>query len=249
MNHILQTSGIGLLSTMVLLAVTAYGQEFRIETVVFSGDAEEPLAKTVTLFESGVVYDFLDSPQQVAVFRPAGGDKPGRFVLLDIERKVRTELATDKIQQLLNKLRKWSATQPDPMQQFFAAPEFSEQYDEATGTLTLTAETMTYRVQTVQGGEAPAMAAYREFCDWYARLNSVTQQGLLPFPRLKLNATLDTRGRVPTTVHLVLPERELDLRAEHAFTWRISRTDRQRIDEVRRQLREFKLVDNATFRK
>ncbi|MBN1853063.1 MAG: hypothetical protein JW829_10080 [Pirellulales bacterium] len=227
----------------------AQGQDFRIETAVYEKDTDKPVTTTVTLFESGVVYDFLSEPNQVAVFRPAAGDQPGRFVLLNVDQEIRTELATDQIDGLLKKLKMWSTMQSDPFQKFLAAPKFDEEYDSATGILTLTADAMTYRVETAHGGEAPAMAIYREFSDWYARLNTVTQNAMLPFARLQLNAALDARGRVPTKVHLLVPDQDLDLRAEHTFTWRISRTDRQRIDEVQRQLRQFKLVDNETFRK
>jgi hypothetical protein len=92
------------------------------------------------------------------------------------------------------------------------------------------------------------MASYREFCDSYARLNAVTQRGMLPFARLKLNAALDELGRVPSSVELTVPSKRLKLRAEHKFVWRLSKDDRRRIDSVRSQLRDFRSVDNAEFR-
>ena len=59
----------------------AFAEGFRIETQIFVGEDEQPVSETTTLFLEGVVYDFLKSPAQTAVFRKPGGGKPGRFIL------------------------------------------------------------------------------------------------------------------------------------------------------------------------
>jgi hypothetical protein len=227
----------------------ATAQDFRIETALYANDARAPVSKATTLFEQGVVYDFLSQPGQIAVYRPKSAEQPGRFVLLDADRKVRTELTTDRLEGLLAKVRSWAASQEEPLFRFQAKPRFEDSFDEETGQLILSSDLMTYRVVTEPGGNAAAMAAYREFCDAYARLNAVTQRGMLPFARLKLNAILDELGRVPTSVELTIPQQKLRLRAVHAFMWRLSKDDRRKIETVRAQLGNFRPVDNAEFRK
>ena len=49
-----------LLGTWVDAEVAA--EDFRIETAVYVADEEQPVSKNVTLFEAGVVYDFLEQP-------------------------------------------------------------------------------------------------------------------------------------------------------------------------------------------
>ena len=250
-NYKFQASS--LLSIFVLmftLNCLALAQEFRIETTVYSGEEEKPVAKAITLFQQDVVYDFLESPKQTAIFRQGVDEKsPGRFILLDEATKLRTEIPTDKIERLLVKLRVWSVKQPDHFVAFLAAPKFKEDYNEKSHKLTLTSDYMVYQAETLPGKKADVMENYRTFSDWYARLNAVTQKGNLPFPRLKLNALLDEQGRLPKKVSLDIPEQSLSLRAEHNYTWRLSKQDQQKITEAQKQLREFKQVDNATFLK
>ena len=63
--------------------VSRHAEGFRIETKIFAGEEKEPASKTTTLFQDGVVYDFLEKPQQTAVFRKAAGQKPARFILMN----------------------------------------------------------------------------------------------------------------------------------------------------------------------
>src|SRR5262245_1075333 len=104
--------------THMFFATASLAEDFRIETKVFVGDEEEPVSETTTLFYDQAVYDFLTAPEQIAVFRKAGGGRPGRFILLDPERRIRTELSTDQIAGAMNKLRNWAARQRDPFLKF-----------------------------------------------------------------------------------------------------------------------------------
>ena len=70
---------------------------FRIETKIYVGDEEKPPSETTTLFLDGVVYDFLANRTQTAVFRKPTGGKPGRFILLDPQQRIQTEISTDQL--------------------------------------------------------------------------------------------------------------------------------------------------------
>ncbi len=228
-------------------ASRAVAEEFRIQTRVFVGDEEQPVSETTTLFLDGVVYDFLDTPSQVAVFRKPGGGRPGRFILLDPTHKMRTELSTDQLAGAMEKLRAWAAQQTDPFLQFAADPQFTESFDPQTGKLTLTSLIETYQVDTAKTDHAEALTEYHEFLDWYAQLNTLLVGGPPPEPRLKLNAALARYKVIPLKVERTRAGEEDPVWAEHEFTWRLSRQDRNRIDTVRESLASYRAVTNEEF--
>ena len=81
----------------------------------------------------------------------------------------------------------------------------------------------------------------------YTQLNTLLSAGSLPpEPRLRLNAVLARRKVVPIKVELARAGED-PLRAEHAFTWRLSQDDHKRIDEVRVNLAKYQEVPNEQF--
>ena len=76
-----------------------------------SATKKQPVSETTTLFLDGVVYDFLDKPEQTAVFRKPSGGKPGRFILLNDEQRIRTEISTEQVAGAMDKLRTWAGQQ------------------------------------------------------------------------------------------------------------------------------------------
>jgi hypothetical protein len=226
-------------------AIAADG--FRIETKVFSGKDKAPISETTTLFRDGVVYDFIKKPQQTAVFRRPTGNAPGRFILLSDSRSLRTEILTDQLTGTMTKMRDWAARQRDPFLQFAANPEFEETFDESEGKLILASHLETYTVTTSTTEHNEALAEYKEFLDWYTRLNALQSAGKIqPEPRLRLNAALARHQVVPQTVQLQRAGED-PLRAEHTFTWRLSKEDEKRIDSVQAALSSYKEVENKEF--
>jgi hypothetical protein len=234
-----------LMGAAIPAAVVA--EDFRIETKIFVGDEEEPASTATTLFQGGVVYDFLAKPVQIAVFRKPGGGKPGRFILLDPERRVRTELSTDQLADVMSKLRNWAARQRDPFLKFAANPQFEESFDRNTGQLLLASHEESYTIKTETADAPDALAEYREFLDWYAQLNSLLQAGPPPEPRLKVNAALARYQIVPISVELVRAGEKEKLRAEHEFTWLLSKQDHARIDDACASLAAYRPVGNEEF--
>jgi hypothetical protein len=232
---------------IVARPVASAAEDFRIETKIYVGDEKEPVSTTTTLFQRGVVYDLLDSPPQTAVFRKPGGGKPGRFILLDPERRVRTELSTDQLADVMNKLRNWASRQRDPFLKFAANPQFAESFDRGTGQLLLTSQEESYVLKTEPADEPDALAQYREFLDWYARLNTLLEAGPPPEPRLAVNAALARYQVVPVSVELTRTGEKQKLRAEHEFTWLLSKQDLARIDDACSALAGYRPVDNEEF--
>jgi hypothetical protein len=224
---------------------------FRIETKIFAGDEdeEEPVSQTTTLFLEGVVYDFIEQPAQVAVFRHPTGGKPGRFILLEPAQRIQTEITTDQLSGAMTKLRTWAARQDDPFLQFAADPKFKESFEPKAGRLVLASHLESYTVSTTRPEHAESIAEYREFLDWYTKLNTLVTAGPPPEPRLQLNAALARYEVVPLVVELQRAGEKEPLRAEHKFTWRLSREDRDRIEDVRASLASYRAVDNSEFQR
>lgn len=222
-------------------------EEFRIETQVFVDDETKPAAETTTLFERDAVYDFTEHPAQVIVYRAAQAERTGQFILLDLDRRLRTDVPLLRINELLQKVADWAAVQDDPVLRFSARPEFSVDYNEQSGALSLTSEVWTYRVATAPAENASALARYRDFTDWYARLNSMLHNTPPPGPRLRLNEELEQRGRIPVEIHRTIAGVNSEVRAAHLFSLRLSREDRVRLDEVRKALASYEKVDNETY--
>jgi len=225
----------------------ACSEGLRIETDVYVGDETEPVSHNVTLFDAGTVYDFAEDPEEVAIFRPPTSTHPGRFILLDLQTKQRTEVSTKRIAGLMKKLVRWAAEQDDPLLKFSADPTFEEQFDEETGALSLESKAWQYKVATVPTENAAMLARYREFTDWYTRLNTMMNGNPPPGPRLELNAALQTHSVVPVEIHRKIDSQSAEVRATHLFTWRLSREDRARLDQARRYLTSFEKVNNEKY--
>jgi hypothetical protein len=220
---------------------------FRIETKIYVGKEKEPVSTATTLFLNGTVYDYLSEPEQIAVFRKPPGDKPGRFILLDPERRVRTEFSTEKLSGAMDKLHKWASQQKDPFLKFAADPKFDEKFDGESGQILLTSYEENYRIDTVPAEKPEALAQYREFLDWYTKLNTLLEAGPPPEPRLKVNAALAKHKVIPTRVELTRKGDDKPVRAEHDFTWRLSQSDQKKIDDANASLAAYKLVENEEF--
>jgi hypothetical protein len=183
------------------------------------------------------------------VFRKPSGGNPGQFILLNEQRSILTRFSTDKVDGTVTKLEAWASRQKDPFLQFAANPEFDESFDDNTGKLTLASHIENYTVDTMLAEHPDAMVEYREFLDSYTRLNTLLSSGRLqPGPRLRLNTVLARRKVVPIKVERSRSGEE-PLRAEHAFTWRLSQDDQKRIDEVRVNLTKYREVPNEQFQR
>jgi hypothetical protein len=233
------------LAAMLVLATPSAAENFRIETKVYAGKAKTPVSENVTLFQAGYVYDYLSGPERVAVF-----DQPhGRFILLDPERKLKAEVKTEKVLEFASRLKDLVGKNSTPFMKFAAEPEFETGFSE-DGELTLESKFITYHMKTEPAQTPDAADQYRDFSDWYARFNAMTNPGSTPpFPRLAANEELAQRGLVPTEVQLTinaqpsLTARPVAMRSEHHYSWRLLQRDIERIAETANQLATFKTVE------
>jgi len=229
---------------------SAMAEDFRVETDVFLGGEKEPVAQNVTLFSGGLVYDFpLIGPQEITVFDGARG----RFVLLDVPRKTKATLTTQELLQTTAAI-KVQAQELDGVFAFAADPQFKCDTDGQDGWLTLSSSLLSYRAKGTQPKLAATADAYRDFADWYARLNATRPGNLPPFPRLELNRTLAERQQVPEEVELTVEPknrwagRKLVVRSRHIFNWRLSNTDRKRIETAGTYMADFQAISFQDYR-
>lgn len=237
------------LTVLLALAAAGVASDLRIETRVFAEDEDQPVCQSVTLFSSGAVFDFRDERPIVVIYRPGTPGKPGRFVLLDTERKIRTELTTDRIDGAIEGLRKWAAQSEDEFLRFTGQPSFVESFNEETGELELIGEQLSYRLVTQPIEKPESKLAVRQFLDSFSKLQTLLETSLPPDPRLRVNEALFRHGVMPVETRLYSgAQEEPSLRAEHFSIWMLSRSDRERIDKATDQMVSFQAVSNEEFR-
>lgn len=240
-------------------------QQFRVWTTVIPmtdeprpGAADpEPVARSLTLFEAGRVFDYLPPPVgEVTIFEPAHQ----RFVIFNGPGRTATSVTFDEIGRHLQSARDEVTSYArrlderngpsarrltDPLR-FQLAPQFTEQFDSKELVLQLASPGFTYRVNCAAGEEIRAVEAYLNYTDWAARLNHILHPGsLYPAPRLRLNDSLRTQRLLPVRVELrVNFDPPYHLQARHEFGWQLKSMDRDFIHTWESQLnaRDLKWV-------
>lgn len=227
-------------------------EDFRVDNAVYSGDEKEPTNRSTTIFREGVVYDCLTNPAETVVFDKAAG----RFVLLNVMHRKRSELTTTEVTAVIDRLQSVAAKSKDPLVKFLAEPKFQERVDDAAGELTLTSPLVSYRLVLSHEPSPDLVGQYHEFCDWYARLNSLLVPGSRPpFGRLMVNAALAQRQATASQVVLTVtsgkgqkPSRTT-IRSEHKVVRPLGPADLDRVTQIRECLGSFNLVSFEEYRK
>jgi hypothetical protein len=228
------------------------GEDFRVENAVYENDKQEPSNQSTTIFRKGVVYDCLKSPAETVVFDQTAG----RFVLLDLTHRTRSEVTTADVTALIERLRPVAAKSQDPVVRFFAQPKFQESGGEAGGALTLTSPMVSYRITLARQTDPDWVERYHEFCDWYARLNSLLVPGSRPpFARLVVNAAVAQRQAVASEVSLTVTigkgtnRQRITIHSEHRVVSPLEEDDLDLVARTRGFMGSFKLVTFDQYRK
>jgi hypothetical protein len=228
------------------LVGAARAADFRVENSVYAGTEKEPAARSTTIFSQGVVYDFLESPAEVTIFDPA----QRRFILLDVDRKMKTELPTRVVGETIDRLARRAAESKDRQIQFLSKPVFAESVDEKTSERVFDSDWLTYRVQAQRTADAEVALQYREFSDWYARLNTFLRPGSpLPLARHAINEALARRQEIPSRLALVVKHpgglslKRDQIRSEHQFVRRLVESDLRRVAAAGEQMAAFRAVN------
>ncbi|MGA2031111.1 MAG: hypothetical protein ABSG68_02540 [Thermoguttaceae bacterium] len=248
----------GLLLAATFLGPTrATGTDFRVDNEVSGGNSKEPDTRSTTIFLGDNVYDYMEHPAETIVLEKA----LGRFALLDTARRVRTELSTRDVLAFNDRLKQLAAVHKDPFLSFLADPKFTEQYAADSHELTLASPMMTYQVKFSDPGTGTIAQQYREFSDWYARLNTMLIPGARPpFARLLVNEALAKHGAMaeevrltvawtPPTTNRPVEAKPMTMRSRHRLLSHLSSADMSRVSETRGCMRTFTAVAFEQYRK
>jgi hypothetical protein len=226
--------------------------DFRIENRVFVEKEKVPQSRSLTLFQAGMVYDFMFDPSEVTIFDKSAG----RFVLLNMAKQEQTEVTTAEIDAFIEKLKRLADKQKDPLSKFFADPKFEERFDAASGELSLTSPWVSYRMITEAAKDPAISAEYRDFSDGYSRLNAMLNPGSRPpMARLQVNQALAGREVLAREVNLTMTSIKDDiqqktvLRSEHDFSANLSASDLDQIRGARESRDKFKMVPYDKYKK
>lgn len=233
---------------------TAHAEDFRVDNAVYPDNQKTPSSESVTIFHDGMVYDCMKSPAETVVFDRVAG----RFLLLNAAARTRAELATSDVTAFTARIQESAPRHPDPIVKFLADPRFQERFDPTARELSLGSPLVTYRA-TLSAEETPeAVAQYREFSDWYAKLNAMLAASSCrpPFGRLMLNRAIADRKAIASQVVLVMTlspgradGRQTTVRSTHRVVRPLTTADLDRVAQVRGFLRDFKQVGFEKYRK
>lgn len=238
---------------LVLNPDRAVGQEFRIESQVYSDGTTLPVSQNVTLFSKGLVYDFQMSddaqphPTETVIF-----DSRNRtMVLLDPVRKVRLELSDLILLKIVDGVRR--ETLKDERSSFLIEDDYVEEVDWTTNWLTLTSPHLVYRFQGEQPKDVTVIPPYFEFLEHFTRLIASDPTKIPPFARMKLNQSIKRLGWIPSEVHLSAEQNGMFREAfsatsKHVFINNLSDRDHARIATAKQQWIRFNRVELAEYR-
>jgi hypothetical protein len=231
-----------------------YTRTFDITRTTAETESRAPIvARSLTLFHAGKVYDYIDSLREVTIFEPAHR----RFIVLHESAGAMAMVSQDEVRHFLNLAMEESqsvtadiARQPTPeskgaleLLRFQQQPEFTVTFDASQHRLKLDHPRYSYEVTTIAPPAGFTAEAYLRYADAVAELNAILHpHSLLPAPRLRLNEELRTLGELPLTVRRrVETATTVDLKAKHEWSWQLSEHDRQRISHWEAELRKKEL--------
>jgi len=235
--------------------------ELRVESELFAGGGEEPVARTLTLFHAGVAWDFLELPPadepaamelaEIVLHDPARE----RVVVIDPRRGVKTEIPLVRLERLSVSLARWARSSEDRLVRWAGGPDFSEGLTVEEDRLELAGPRVRYAVAHVAAPSPEAAGSYRRFADTAILLKALLHPGgVPPFPRLDLNRRLEAAGAIPSEVLLEVDPRLAAiaaggdrLRCVHKSHPRLLAADERRLDEARGALASARAVDLAAF--
>ena len=229
------------------------GQEFRIESQVYTSESTQPVSHNVTLFSEKLICDFrmteeVDAkPQETVVYDP----RQRLIVLLDPQRQVRVEIPDTQLLKLVDGLRR--ETLQNERAKFLINDTFEEDTDWSDGWVTLTSPSLTYRFKGEQPADVSIIPRYFDFLDNFTRLNASDPTKIPPFPRMRLNQTIKKLGWIPTEVQIsIVPNgffrQPLNANSKHVITSGLTTGDQELIAIAKRQWVQFPAVDLTEYR-
>jgi hypothetical protein len=238
-----------ILAIVAGLNSVASAQQFRVYTEV-SVPPQNPepgkiqgevVARSLTIFHAGRVFDWLKTAGEVTIFEPAHK----RFVIFNGRKMIKTTIDFKEIDRMLAAARDETRNHAERLLsrndraaqsiatslQFQLNPKFKHSFEQRSLVLDLDSPKLEYHVNCGTTPIPKAVEAYMEYADWTAKLNHVMHpRSLYPAPRMKLNERLRQHKVLPVKVQLRVDfDQPLHLQADHRFAWQLEKIDKQSI--------------------
>ena len=242
---------------------------FRVESEVFVNNADQPVARSLTLFRDGVAWDFLEpaladgddkrtakgaddaAAGEIVLHDPARE----RIVLVDPARNIKTQIDAIRLERLSVSLASWARKSDDRLVRWAGGPDFGEGMTESNERIELVGPRVRYAIDFTAPPTAETADVYRRFADTAILLKALVRPGgLPPFPRLAINRRVAAAGGIPTNVSLEIDSRAAmitgraeTLRCVHKFHPRLLAADLSRIEEAESRVAVAAPVELAEF--
>ena len=233
---------------------------FRVESEVFANNAEEPIARSLTLFRDGIAWDFLEPAAAKGGSEAAGeivlhDPARERVVLVDPARNLKIHIDSIRLERLSVSLASWARKSDDRLVRWAGGPDFGEGMTESDDRIELVGPRVRYAIEFAAPPTAEAVGLYRRFADTAILLKALVRPGgLPPFPRLAINRRVAAAGGIPTEVSLEIDSRVAlvtgradSLRCVHKFHPRLLAGDLSRIAEAESRVAVATQVELAEF--
>lgn len=244
-----------LLGLAVQLSVQAQVQlpQFRIESQVYAGSGKSPVSENVTLFDSGVVYDFQMAatantpPSEIVIF----DEQKRQLTLMDINRKLSWTVDDIRLLTMLDQLRR--ETVNNAKSSFLVTEKFNETHDWSSDKVLLESDSFRYLLTGKRPDNESILPRYYEFLDQFTRLSASDPKRLPPFPRVALNKSIKKIGWIPTEVKVDIKPNAMFKEAfsavsKHVLVMSLSDADRERIKFARKCWLEFQSCSLVEYR-
>ncbi len=234
----------------------------RVETELFRDGDDEPVARSLTLFDGGVAWDFLELPAsdgakpamqlvEIVLHDPARE----RVVVIDPVRRMKTEIPLIRLERMSVSLAKWARSSDDRLVRWAGGPDFEGHFEEDEETLALSGPRVRYSVRLATAESPEAAGTYRQFADTAILLKALLNPGgIPPFPRLALNRRLEAATAIPAEVTLEIDPKlamvaggAARLRSVHNSHPRLLAADRRLIADAQAHVAGAQAVDLAAF--
>jgi hypothetical protein len=242
---------LGMVLFTAIGAVAVEAADFRVQTQIFSEDLDLPMSENTTLFFGGDVYDSVAGGREITLFKTS----ENTVFMLDLRRRKKTRITTDKLLQYTAWLKEKSAGSKDPLLNFCAAPKFEVRSENQGKSWHFEHPVIRYQVIADLADDREIAEQYRRFCDWYARLNALLRpQSLPPFPRLLVNERLAREELIPKSIELRISpqrrtgDREIKIRSIHTIKQELSAADKVHLQLIDEYLDTFEEVPLAQYR-
>lgn len=244
------TAIVGALAMICSLNHTAVGQEndFRIETDISIPDDPKPIAQTLTLFKSGVAYDFSrNAPESITLIDPVRE----RIVLFDKKRQVQLLIDMSEFNAYMDSAAAQAATSPK------LAPAVEDaklvSFDADAKSVRVGEKMLRYEATLQEPSDASMAALYAQFANISARLNAWEESSPAPFARIALNAEIAAKDALPDEITRTafVPKGskfvEQVIKCRLHANWRLSKDDEAQIAEIGKMLVSYKPLSVAEY--